>query len=151
MRASLYCCCLLAQSCLTLCNPMDCSPISLLCPRNSPDKNTRMCSHSLLQGIFLTQGPNLHLLHWQQVLHHWAPREATECTTQGGTREQTVDSGWHDISMEAYQLQHMGRMLGMLVTGQAVHGWRRGRMGICVPPFQSSCEPMALTNSIKHI
>ena len=34
-----------------------------LCPWNSPSKNTGC--HSLLQGIFLTQGSNLYLLHWQ--------------------------------------------------------------------------------------
>ena len=28
-------------------------------------KNTRMVCHFLLQGIFQTQGSNLHLLHWQ--------------------------------------------------------------------------------------
>ena len=40
----------------------------LLCPWDSPGKNTGMDSHSLLQGIFPTQGSNprlLHLLHWQ--------------------------------------------------------------------------------------
>ena len=36
-----------AQSCLTLCYPMDCSPPKLLCPWNSPDKNTGVGSHSL--------------------------------------------------------------------------------------------------------
>ena len=41
------CCVLVIQSCLTLCNPMDCSPIRLLCPRNSPGKNTGVGSHSL--------------------------------------------------------------------------------------------------------
>ena len=30
-----------------------------------PGKNTKMDSHSLLQGIFPTQGLNLCLLHWQ--------------------------------------------------------------------------------------
>ena len=30
-----------------------------------PGKNTRVCCHALLQGIFLSQGPNSHLLHWQ--------------------------------------------------------------------------------------
>ena len=43
-------------------------PIRLLCPWNFPGKNTRVGCHSLLQGIFLTQGSNLHLLrllHWQ--------------------------------------------------------------------------------------
>ena len=37
----------------------------LLCPWDSPGKNTGVGCHFLLQGIFLTQGSNLHLLHWQ--------------------------------------------------------------------------------------
>ena len=50
------CVCSVAQSCLTLCNPME--PAGLLCPWNSPGKNTGVGYHSLLQGIFLTPGPN---------------------------------------------------------------------------------------------
>ena len=42
-------------------------PTRLLCPRDSPGKNTRVGCHFLLQGIFLTQGSNSHLLH----LLHW--------------------------------------------------------------------------------
>ena len=57
------------QSCLTLCDPMDgWPPAGLLCPWNSPGKNTGVDCQALLQGIFLTQGSNLHLLcllHWQ--------------------------------------------------------------------------------------
>ena len=44
----------------------------LLCPWNSPGKNTRADSHSLLQGIFLTQGSNTHvlgLLYCRQILY----------------------------------------------------------------------------------
>ena len=41
-----------AQLCLTLCDPMDCSP------RNSPGQNTGVGSLSLLQGVFPTQGLN---------------------------------------------------------------------------------------------
>ena len=40
----------------------------LLCPRDSPGKNTWVGCHFLLQGIFPTQGSNLShlcLLHWQ--------------------------------------------------------------------------------------
>ena len=33
-----------------------------LCPWDSPDKNTGMDCHALLQGIFLTQGSNHHLM-----------------------------------------------------------------------------------------
>ena len=40
-----------AQSRPTLCDPMDCmQPTRLFCPWNSPDKNTRVGNHSLLQG-----------------------------------------------------------------------------------------------------
>ena len=58
-----------AQLCPTLCNPMDCS----LCPWNSPGKNTGEGSHSLVQGIFLTQesNPSLpRLLLCRQILYH---------------------------------------------------------------------------------
>ena len=46
-----------AQSCSTLCDPVDCSPpgFSLW---ESPGKNTGMGSQSLFQGIFLNQGWN---------------------------------------------------------------------------------------------
>ena len=56
-----------AQLCLTLCNPMDCSPSGSSCMEFSRQRYRIGC-HSLLQGIFLTKGSNLHLLpllHWQ--------------------------------------------------------------------------------------
>ena len=37
----------------------------LLCPWDFPGKSTEVGDHFLLQEIFLTQGSNLHLLHWQ--------------------------------------------------------------------------------------
>ena len=33
-------------------------------------QDTGMCSHSILQGIFLTQGSNWGLLHCRQILYH---------------------------------------------------------------------------------
>ena len=53
---------------LTLCDPMDCSPLRLLHPWDPPGKNTEVGFHALLQGIFPNQGSNprrLHLLLWQ--------------------------------------------------------------------------------------
>ena len=55
--------CIVAQWCLTLCDPMDCKPARILCPWNSPVKNTGVGCHSLLQGIFLTLGSNPGLPH----------------------------------------------------------------------------------------
>ena len=45
-------------------------PTRLLCPWTSPGKNTGVGCHSLLRGIFPTEGWNLHLLHCRQILHH---------------------------------------------------------------------------------
>ena len=37
---------------------------------DSPGKNNGVGYHALLQGIFLTQGLNLGLLHFRQILYH---------------------------------------------------------------------------------
>ena len=58
-----------AQLCSTLCDPMDCSLLRLLCPWNSPGKNTGVGGHSLLQGIFPTQGLNPGLPHCKRILY----------------------------------------------------------------------------------
>ena len=42
-----------------------CLPARLLCPWDSPGKNTGVGCHALLQGISPTQGSNPSLLHWQ--------------------------------------------------------------------------------------
>ena len=46
------------QSCLILCNPMDCS-LPGSCPWDSPGKNAGVYCHALVQGIFPTQGSNI--------------------------------------------------------------------------------------------
>ena len=62
-------CVLDAQWWSTLCDPMDCNS-RLLCPWDSPGKNTGVGCHALLQGIFPSQGSNLDLLHCRQILYH---------------------------------------------------------------------------------
>ena len=54
---------LVTQSFLTLCDP-------IVWPWDSPEKNTRVCCHSLFQGIFPTQGSNLGVLHCRQILYN---------------------------------------------------------------------------------
>ena len=44
-------------------------PVRLLCPWDSPGKNTEVSCHLLLQGIFPTQGSKPGLLHWRQILY----------------------------------------------------------------------------------
>ena len=62
------CVCVCVQQCLTLLRSHGLQPSRILCPWDSPCKNTGVYSHSLLQGVFPTQGLNLHLLcllYWQ--------------------------------------------------------------------------------------
>ena len=61
----LDCCCLVAKSCPTLLRPHGLQPTRLLCPWAFPGKNPGVGCHFLLQGIFLTQGSNPRLWHWQ--------------------------------------------------------------------------------------
>ena len=69
---------LVAQSCPTLCDPMDCSPPGSSVLRDSPGKNTGVGCHALLQRIFPIQGSYPGLLHCRQILyclsHHGRPR-----------------------------------------------------------------------------
>ena len=69
---------LVTQSYPTLWDPTDCSPRRLLCPWNSPGQDTGVGSHSLLQGIFPTQGSNPGLPHCRLILyqlsHKGSPR-----------------------------------------------------------------------------
>ena len=49
---------------------MDCSPPGSSVLGDSAGKNTGVGGHVLLQGILLTQGSNLGLLHRRQFLYH---------------------------------------------------------------------------------
>ena len=51
---------------------------SLLAEPQGKLKNTGVGSLSLLQGIFLTQESNWHLLHCRQILYHWTTWEGRE-------------------------------------------------------------------------
>ena len=59
-----------AQSCPTLCDPMDCVAYRLLLPWDFPSKKTGVGCHFLLQEIFPTQGLNTGPLHCRQTLYH---------------------------------------------------------------------------------
>ena len=51
-----YAVCLVARSCPTLCNPMDCSPPGSSVPGDSPGKSTGVGCHALLQGNLSNPG-----------------------------------------------------------------------------------------------
>ena len=68
---------LVAKTCPTVLSPHGLQPTRLLCPLGFPGKNAGVGCYFLLQGIFLTQGSNLSLLHWQEsslpLSHHGSP------------------------------------------------------------------------------
>ena len=66
---------LVTKLCPNLIIPWTVAP-RLLCPRNFPGKNTGVGYHCLLQGIFLTQGSNPHLLHCRWILYRWANKDS---------------------------------------------------------------------------
>ena len=72
----LYVLCLVAQSCPTLCDPMDCSPSGSSVHGDSPGKNTGVGCRALLQGIFPTQGLNPCLTHCCWILYCLSHQES---------------------------------------------------------------------------
>ena len=66
---------LVTQSCPTLC---DFEPTKLLCPWDSPGKNTGVGCLALLQGIFPVQGLNPGLSYCRQILYHLSHQGSPE-------------------------------------------------------------------------
>ena len=61
--------CLVAQPYLTLWDAMDCSPPGSTVHGDSPGENTGVGCHTLLEGIFPTQGLNPGLPHCRWILY----------------------------------------------------------------------------------
>ena len=68
--------------------PQGLGPTTLLCPWNSPGKNSGAGGQSLLLGIFLTQGSNPGLAHCRQILYHLSHQGSPIKGTQGRWHEQ---------------------------------------------------------------
>ena len=66
--------CLVAQSCLALCDPVDCSPPGSSLHRDFPGNNTGVGGHALLRRIFPAQGSNSGLPHCRWILYHLSPQ-----------------------------------------------------------------------------
>ena len=77
--------------------PHDLLPARLLCPWDSPGKNTGVGCSALLQGIFPTRGSNPGLLHCRSILYHLSHQGSCRCklgspkkTTQSFLKRQTL-------------------------------------------------------------
>ena len=61
-----------AEPCLSLCDPMDCSPSGF----SVHGENPGLGCHAFLQGIFPTQGSNSGLLHCRWICYHLSHRSS---------------------------------------------------------------------------
>ena len=77
-----------------------------------PGKNTGVDCHALLQGIFLTQGENLCLLHCKQILYHWAIWEAHEQEGLAANNTNTIEK------VNNYKCYHTDRRLWQQRAGK---------------------------------
>ena len=68
--------CLVAQSCPTLCNLLDCGPTDYSVHGDSLGKTTGMGCHAFLLGIFPTQELNPDLLPCRWILYHPSHQES---------------------------------------------------------------------------
>ena len=73
-------------------------------PWNSPSQNTGVGSHSLLKGIFQTQGSDLNLLHCRQILHH-LNNQGSPWSRFTGCKNRSWR--WHIVHYIVASLQHM--------------------------------------------
>ena len=103
-------CCLVAKSCNSLVMPWTIAPQAPLSMGLFPSKNTGVCTHFPLQGIFLTQGSNSYLLHWQVDSLLLSTREA---------RKTSQIIGW-DLN------------LGLPCVREEFYHWTNGRINAVV-------------------
>ena len=130
---------LVAQSCPTVCNPMDCSLPGSSVHGDSPAKNTGVGCLALLQGIFPTQGSNPGLLHCRWILYllsHQGSQFKTykELNQQGktiskerGAEELYRSTPKKDIS-ESHNIRKMSILINMVMrkrTGFQNTNWQK--------------------------
>ena len=109
--------CSVTRSCLTLCSPMDCSRTGSSVHGDSPDKNTRVGYHALLQRIFPTQGSNPGLLHCRRILCHLSHQGSLWPFLRVG---KAVSDVWDSDSNPAHPCE-----LGQLLSFCASLSWCR--------------------------
>ena len=90
-------------------------PTRLLCPWDSPDKNTGGGGHSLLQGIFPTQGSNPGLLHCRQILYRLSHQGSPPFSSINTAVPQWVQSKL--ITLKGTEVRNPGTERGLQDVG----------------------------------
>ena len=108
--------------CPTLCDPMD----SLWVHEDSPDMNTGVGCHAILEGVFPTQGSNPGLPHCRQIVYH--------LNHQGSPRIQKWVA--YAFSRESLQLRdwtQVSHIAGRLFTSWAIREAQEYWSGYPIP------------------
>ena len=131
--------CSVTQSCPTVCKPTDFSFRGILQARTLDGVGC----HSLLQGIFPTQGSNPHLLHCRWIVYFWSTRKAQLRLCE--VIQEQPQSSMFDVSITGGNLTqedaHRKMLAGMVMHLQArkhPRCWKRtrsSRRGIDRPPL----------------
>ena len=118
-------------------------PVRLLCPWNSPGKNSEVGSHSLLPGIFPTQGSNLGLPQGRQILYRLS-QQGSPLSIRCSLSQSRLSCGldwdhgmWssHTISMwwytpeECTQALFMAKQYWNISTQTTPASWLNGQAG----------------------
>ena len=91
-----------AQSCPTLCDPMDYSPW------NSPGQYAGVGSHSLLQGIFPIQGLNPSLPHCRRILYPLSHQGSRVIQSEKNIPMGYSDWEYAHLFKSIFQSKHLG-------------------------------------------
>ena len=126
---------LVTQSRLTLLLSHGLKPARFLGQWNSPGKNTGVGSHSLLQGMFLTQGSNPGLPHCRQILyplshqgspHRWDMAKKWKKIIENRIQRKT-NAVWSHLYVESLKKNNNSEKEVRLVVARSSERW--GRLG----------------------
>ena len=157
--------CLVTQSCLTLCDPMDCGPPGSSVQWDSPGRNTGVGCHALLQGIFPNQGSNPGLPHCRRILYHLSHQgspwilEWVAYPSSGGLPDPGIEPGSPALEVDSSpaelpgkpgisSLQHHRWIIVYRVT--PCPGTTLRSVGPVICPGREDCVDVVITNDIYH-
>ena len=144
------CACLVAQSCPTLCDPMDCTPPGSSIHGDSPGKNTGVDCHALLQGIFPTKGlkPDLPYCRWilYHLSHQGSPRilEWVAYPFSRGRRHRCISS------VQFSSVQSLSRVQLFVIPWTTAHQASLSITDSRSPPKPMSIESVMPSNHLIH-
>ena len=135
--------------------------VRLLCPCDSPGKNTGVGSHSLLQGIFLTQESNLGLLHCRQMhyclIHHRSPNDPTKINFKNKVDKKSIKITNRDSCTSESIIPWVSESCPVVSSSLQPHrlysSWNSlgQNTGVgCLSLFQRMCPTQGLNPGLPH-